>query len=275
MLCLFLYNTFRIVDGSIFHKFLNQSFDNKCDYYFRWLTRELNKIDDEINMICDGVEEIEVDGLFTSFIVDNDGLSLVTKSSGIPILESLLKPEWYTLSLQLWKALIINVKGAAYEFPGAVYYLANILSEAGFSIFHISTFESEIFLVQEKDIDRVSIILKDAISPNKVNEFFDRKNSDASKMTYDLNDLKQAAAAASYLYEEEHSSYIEHDDQVNLDMSWISPLNNNPIVQPLAQHREDFYLNILPNHVILARLVNSSGSASSVLKTLVRHTNFF
>jgi hypothetical protein len=186
------------------------------------------------------------------------------------MLQSLLRPEWYIMSPQLWNALVINVKGAAYEFPGAVYYLANILSEAGFSIFHISTFESEIFLVQEKDIDRASIILKDAISPVKVNEFFDRKNSDVNKMTYDLNDLRQAAAAASYAYEEDTSGYIDHDDQVSLDMSWISPLSSNPIVQPLAQHKEDFYLNILPTHVILARLVNSCGSTSSVLKTLVK-----
>ena len=52
------------------------------------------------------------------------------------MLQSLLRPEWYIMSPQLWNALVINVKGAAYEFPGAVYYLANILSEAGFSIFH-------------------------------------------------------------------------------------------------------------------------------------------
>ena len=179
------------------------------------------------------------------------------------------------LTPQLWKALVVNVKGAAYELPGAVYYLANILSEAQFSIFHISTFESEIFLVQEKDIERASIILKDAISPNKVNQFFERKNSDANKMTYDLNDLKQAAALASHAYEEDTSGYIDHDDQVNLDMSWISPLNNNPIVQPLEKHKKDLYLSVLPNSVILAKLVNSSGSTSSVLKTMVNDISMF
>lgn len=219
-----------------------------------------------------------IDDLFTSFIFDNDGLSLVTRSINIPIIKSLLKPECFTLSPQLWKALVINVTGSAGEFPGAVYYLADILSTQGFSIFHISTYESEIFLVQEKDIDQVSNVLKESIKPEKVNEFLERsirKSSDANKMTFDLNDLRQAAAEASYAYEETNSGN-EHDDNVNLDMSWISPVSN-PIVrlkQPLATYRENFFLNVLPNQVILAKL-NGPASNSNVLKIVVSRYSLF
>ena len=38
--------------------------------------------------------------------------------------------------------------GSAEEFPGAVHHLAESLSAEGMSILHISTFESEVFLVQ-------------------------------------------------------------------------------------------------------------------------------
>jgi hypothetical protein len=60
------------------------------------------------------------------------------------------------VSSQKWISLIINVIGSAGEIPGAVFYLSNALSKEGLSILHISTFDSEVFLVQEQDVDRLS-----------------------------------------------------------------------------------------------------------------------
>ena len=62
---------------------------------------------------------------------------------------------------------MINVVGAA-MFPGAVHYLADSLSSAGLSILHISTFEYEVFLVQEQDIERACSVFRTADSPLKL-----------------------------------------------------------------------------------------------------------
>lgn len=62
---------------------------------------------------------------------------------------------------------MINVVGAA-MFPGAVHYLADSLSSAGLSILHISTFEYEVFLVQEQDIERACSVFRTADSPVKL-----------------------------------------------------------------------------------------------------------
>jgi hypothetical protein len=268
---------------------------------YRWLIREIEKICTPPNESNQSDNTV----LFNSFIVDNDGLSLVTKPSCLPILQSLIAPDQFTVSPQLWRALAINVTGPAYELPGAVYYLADILSGAGFSIFHISTYESEVFLIQEQDIDRACKILQDSGSSDKVNQFLERSmrlsseaapplvlspnststasnNKSSTNSSYNLNDLRQAAKESSYLYEEENG-YVEEGDHVNLDVSWISPANtktifhpqshspvtavsNSQVKKPIASCKDAFYLMVLPNHVILARL---NGPSSAALKIMV------
>lgn len=80
-------------------------------------------------------------------------MSLVCDPSWIDVLNSLDITN-IKISPQLWIPLIINLIGSAGELPGVVFYLANSLSKEGLSILHISTFDSEVFLVQEQDIDK-------------------------------------------------------------------------------------------------------------------------
>ena len=68
---------------------------------------------------------------------------------------------------QRWRALVIHVIGSVTQLPGAVHLLANMLSVRGISILHISTFEREIFLVQEHDLDVACELLKKATSSNE------------------------------------------------------------------------------------------------------------
>lgn len=77
-------------------------------------------------------------------------------------------------SPQKWVSLVINVTGNASELPGIVFYLANALSREKMSILHISTFESEVFLVQEKDIDKACAILSTVGTQKLYTEIMDR-----------------------------------------------------------------------------------------------------
>jgi len=96
---------------------------------------------------------------FSSLFMDDDGLSIVCHPSDLVLLES-LQIKGLNVSPSRWRALEINIVGSATEFPGAVYFLADTLSKRNISILHISTFESEIFLVQEQDIDTACELLR-------------------------------------------------------------------------------------------------------------------
>jgi len=116
---------------------------------------------------------------FSSLLLDDDGLSLVCDDVSVGALQCLNITD-LKISPQRWLALIINVIGTANEFPGAVYYLAQTLAKEKLrllllasvfllyllslfliiSILHISTFESEVFLVQEQDIERACDALR-------------------------------------------------------------------------------------------------------------------
>jgi pectin methylesterase-like acyl-CoA thioesterase len=72
------------------------------------------------------------------------------------------------VSPQKWRAFVIVLSISAIEFPGAVHYLADSLSQEGLSILHISTFESEVFLVQEQDIEKACNVFRRSESPSKL-----------------------------------------------------------------------------------------------------------
>ena len=96
---------------------------------------------------------------FNSLLLDDDGLSIVCSPLALSVLENLLQSNpSMVVSKQKWKAFLITVVG--WELPGAVYYLADRLSQEGVSILHISTFDSEIFLVQEQDVARASSVFR-------------------------------------------------------------------------------------------------------------------
>ena len=72
------------------------------------------------------------------------------------------------MSPQRWRAFVIKVVGSTEEFPGAVHYLADSLSKEGLSILHISTFESEVFLVQEQDIEKACAVFRRSEGPKEL-----------------------------------------------------------------------------------------------------------
>jgi hypothetical protein len=110
---------------------------------------------------------------FGSFLVDDDGLSLICNEKEVLALRYLLQPEEFTKSPFFWKAFIIRVGKSAVEVPGVVYSLASSLSNQGLSILHISTFESEIFLIQEPDLEKACKILKEFEDPVRIQEMLD------------------------------------------------------------------------------------------------------
>eukprot|EP01036_Dinobryon_divergens_P018046 gene18046-24563_t len=96
---------------------------------------------------------------FSSVLMDDDGLSLVCSPEELSMLQSLNLFD-LKVSSQRWKALVIQIIGSVTQFPGAVHHLANSLSSRGLSILHISTFEREIFLVQEHDMEIACDVLQ-------------------------------------------------------------------------------------------------------------------
>lgn len=100
-------------------------------------------------------------------VQDNEGLSVICSTVAAASLES-ISGRQLLISPHLWRAFVINVAESATEFPGAVHYLADSLSNAGLSILHISTFEYEVFLVQEQDIEKACTVFRLSDSPLKL-----------------------------------------------------------------------------------------------------------
>ena len=96
-------------------------------------------------------------------------------ASSVPALEA-INAAGLQFNTQKWRAFVINVYGgwtggsggSAAEFPGAVHHLSDSLSREGMSILHISTFESEVFLVQEQDVEKACDVLRQAERPKEL-----------------------------------------------------------------------------------------------------------
>ena len=121
---------------------------------------------------------------FSSISMDEDGVTIICSPEGMTVLRS-LNNEATKDSHKKWRALVVDVVGSAAEFPGAVYFLANTLSASEISILHISTFESEIIMVQEEDALKACEVLKKVVTDvQEVPSFLKRtKSSEKLKVT--------------------------------------------------------------------------------------------
>ena len=210
---------------------------------------------------------------FTSFLVDDDGLSLICKTDALDVLHYLLRPEEFTLSPSAWKAFVIQLTGSAVEVPGAVYCLANSLSSQGLSILHISTFESEIFLVQEPDLEKACVILREFEDPVKTTELLElachasndrtisneaisnlltprldtikaisneNESTDAEESVHALRLSKDGSSSLHVIDEPEDGASNDNEEEnenLDLDMSWIAPQAKSIIRRNLSEQQ--------------------------------------
>lgn len=228
----------------------------KCSW---WLFREYNQ-----------QKTAQTSAVFRSILMDDDGLSVVCAPSSVPVLQHFLQPGDYLLSPNHWRALIINVTGSAYEVPGAVYCLANSLSVAGLSILHISTYESEVFLIQQPDVPKALEILKTFEDAETTTALLDAACKYSSFTANECNQSDilsprdssmvsepQSAAKASF-YEKDDNQGDPHDGQ--LDFSWITPQQKSQSFidessfSTTKKFEKGFTLCVLPHPVLLATL---------------------
>lgn len=226
----------------------------KCAW---WIIREYGRMNADVSH-------------FHSVLMDDDGLSVICDINAVSVLKFLLRPEDFTLSPSSWRAIAIDLTGSAYEVPGAVYYLANSLSREGLSILHISTFESEVFLVQEPDLHKVCAILKEFQNADKAAALLDQASNTAKVGSGDTvnkadgnrsSDASGINAVISHYNESLGVASQEEDEgRVNFDMSWITPQGANETdsanthISPPITFKEGFTLCVLPQPVILAKL---------------------
>jgi len=179
--------------------------------------------------------------VFQSLLLDDDGLSFVCSPLSCSILES-LQPNGITISSQRWIALIINVSSAA-EFPGAVNYLANLLSKEGISVLHIATFESEVFLVQEKDIERACDVMKKTDDPKEIAEMLEITNRKQQQKSLSNDKL------SSLLRDENNTDSVFANATSSINREPSPSLSSAPF-------KEGFILCALPRNVMLAKFTS-------------------
>ncbi len=166
---------------------------------------------------------------FSSLSLDNDGMTVICNSIAAEALQQ-LNPTGVKHSSSTWKAFVINVIGSATEVPGAICYLADKLAKENISILHVSTYQSEVFLVQENDVDKASTVFKSCDSVKQLSEF--------------ITSLS--------------------------DSGGNNNNNNNNCNTNVTNIRDGFELQILPNHVVLSRLCNNQSSMEQIAPILIR-----
>lgn len=201
---------------------------------------------------------------FHSILFDDDGLSIICSAQLIPTLQFLLSPCQYTLSSNNWRALVINFNGSAYELPGVVHCLANSLSQEGLSILHISTFEAEVFLVQDPDVTAALSILRQFEDAEQVYQLMEKtwKQSDQKPQPM----IPPSAAAVATRLNDIDGTLSTVTDGNEFDESWLTPQVSTPEISastilnlptpiPVSLRlATGFSLCVLPNPVILAKL---------------------
>lgn len=223
---------------------------------------------------------------FNSFLLDDDGLSLVCTPTSLVALQA-LNPTGMIVSQQRWIALVINVCGEA-DFPGAVYHLANSLSSAEISILHISTFEAEVFLVQEQDIDKAVVVMKSTENPAEIQKLkqisnlrhqkksgsFDHlqsimfeieSNNDSSPISRHASDFSLSSLVT------EVGSIAHHSVGSPVIVGAETVCESSSAGQPQSPYREGFRLCVLPRRVILAKFASEEAlmRCSSILINLL------
>lgn len=134
---------------------------------------------------------------------------------------------------------MINVVGSAVEFPGAVHYLADSLSQEGLSILHISTFESEVFLVQEQDIEKACTVFRKSESPIEIASLIQEAQR---KRTLSGN-------GTSSLLHSAETPYLENTDNGG-DAFYVGDAD----ISMVPPFKDGFELCVLPGHVMLCKL---------------------
>lgn len=216
---------------------------------------------------------------FGMILQDDDGLSVILDKIKVSALQYLIAPEYYTRSPFNWKAFLINMRGSAIEVPGAVYCLANALSSEGLSILHISTFEFEVFLIQEPDLERAIKILKEFENPQRITMILENRYSESvdkisksGKESQDLtidsvrNEEADQEDVKIFQNDIEHRGSMDNEEtsNENLDLSWITPqvkstislanqLSETQKISSKTKLDEGFTLCVLPSPMIMAK----------------------
>jgi len=153
---------------------------------------------------------------FNSLLLDDDGLSLICSTDDLSHLNC-LNISLLTVSSQNWRAFVIHVVGSVTQYPGAVHHLGSLLSDKGISIFHISTFDKEIFLIREQDVTETCDILRQA----SVSDHFPARQEGS----------------------QDFSSTSSHDT-----------VSEPPDSEPILPSMSSFSLGVLPGSVMIAKL---------------------
>lgn len=225
---------------------------------------------------------------FHAVLSDDDGLSIICSSQLIPTFQFLLSPSQYTLSSNNWRALVINLNGSAYELPGMVHCLANSLSQEGLSILHISTFEAEVFLVQDPDVTTALSILRQFEDAEQVLQLMEKTWKPASSYQKPQLMIPPAAVTVTTQMSDTDEAFSIVSDGNEFDESWLTPqvstpeisaatmLNLSSPIPVSVRFASGFTLCVLPNPVILAKLRDDASWAAcapilvSVLHIVIR-----
>jgi len=111
--------------------------------------------------MLDDEETVETAGVNMLMVQDISGVTLVVSKRFYGYLQRAgVEPlmRWAPVS---WRALQIHLGPASQETPGIISYLSSMLSERKISILNFSTFEADLILVREFDLDNAKQFLEE------------------------------------------------------------------------------------------------------------------
>ena len=114
----------------------------------------LQKIDLDFS-VCkiENINSIDFTGEFVFLSKTDDEISLVCESRYVPDNAVAVEPDWKALKI----AGVLD-----FNMTGVIAGISNILSQAGISIFVISTYNTDYILVKSYDYDNAVVLLSNA-----------------------------------------------------------------------------------------------------------------
>lgn len=117
-------------------------------------------------------------------VMDGDGCTLCMGRRHLKLLQEAGLSDIVEVAPDSWRAFEFNLGHTVADVPGVVYHLAKLMADDDISVLHMSTYGTEIFLVQEHMLDRAVACIRKKVD-STLNVVLEQRSSSAPAASTD------------------------------------------------------------------------------------------
>lgn len=117
-------------------------------------------------------------------VMDGDGCTLCMGRRHLKLLQEAGLSDIVEVAPHSWRAFEFNLGHTVADVPGVVYHLAKLMADDDISVLHMSTYGTEIFLVQERVLPRAVACIRKKVD-STLNVVLEQRSSSAPAASTD------------------------------------------------------------------------------------------